>query len=193
MQYSKIIATGSYLPDNIVTNLDFEKKLDTTDSWIQQRTGIKQRHFITENDSTVSMAVAAAKKTLKDAGINPSSIDLIIVATSTPDQVFPATACNVQAELGINSCAAFDLQAACSGFIYALSVADNMLCSRSGYKRALVIGTEAMSRLLDWQDRSTCVLFGDGAGAIVLEQSNVCRCIINTFNGFWRKQRHIVC
>ena len=159
---------GGYLPARVLTNADLAKTVDTSDSWITERTGIKQRHIAADGELTSTMGTAAARMALDDAGLAPEDIDLIILATSTPDQTFPATAVTIQAELGMTHGAAFDMQAVCSGFVFALATADSFL--KSGhFKRALVIGSEAFSRILDWQDRSTCVLFGDGAGAVVVE------------------------
>jgi len=164
--FSKIIGTGGYLPKKIVTNKDLESIVDTTDEWILERTGIMQRHIAEENETTSSMAVQASIDALSSANIHPEDIDLIIVATTTPDQIFPSTACIVQNKLKINA-PAFDIQAACTGFVYALSIADNYI--KAGLnKNILVIGAEKYSNLLDWNDRSTCVLFGDGAGAVIL-------------------------
>jgi 3-oxoacyl-[acyl-carrier-protein] synthase-3 len=164
--FSKIIGTGGYLPKKIVTNKDLESTVDTTDEWIVERTGIKQRHIAEENETTSSMAVQASIDALNSANIQPEDIDLIIVATTTPDQIFPSTACIVQNKLKIKA-PAFDIQAACTGFVYALSIADNYI--KAGLnKNILVIGAEKYSNLLDWNDRSTCVLFGDGAGAVIL-------------------------
>jgi 3-oxoacyl-[acyl-carrier-protein] synthase III len=167
-QRSLIIGTGSYLPAEILTNADIAKRVDTSDEWIIERTGIKSRRIAAPNEMTSDLAIAAAKAAIADTGVAPSSIDLIVLATATPDRTFPATAARVQAALGTTSGAAFDVQAVCSGFIYALAVADNFL-ARGQAKRALVIGAETFSRILDWTDRSTCVLFGDGAGAVLLE------------------------
>ncbi len=167
---AKITGTGSYLPEKIVTNKDFESTLDTSDEWIYARTGIRQRHVIAEHETTSSMAEIAAKNALDAAGVDASEIDLIIIGTSSPDRVFPSTACILQNRLGVGDCAAFDVQAACSGFIYALGIAHQFIKS-GGAKKALVIGAEANSRILDYSDRSTCVIFGDGAGAVVLEAS----------------------
>ena len=165
---SVVLGCGSYLPLQILTNAELAARIDTSDEWIVQRTGIKQRHIAAEGEFTSHLAINAARAALADAGIDAQSIDLIVLATSTPDNTFPATAVAVQNELGIHHGAAFDLQAVCSGFIFALASADNFL--RSGaFKRALVIGAETFSRILDWNDRGTCVLFGDGAGAVVLE------------------------
>lgn len=171
MQRSVIMGTGSYLPEQIVKNEDLPKKLDTSDEWISGRTGIKQRHILADDQHTSDLAYEAAKKAIESAGIDKDDIDIIIVATTTPDNTFPATAVKVQALLGLSGQIAFDLQAVCSGFVYALSTADNFL--RSGQaKTALVIGAEAMSRIVDWDDRNTCVLFGDGAGAVVLQSKD---------------------
>jgi 3-oxoacyl-[acyl-carrier-protein] synthase-3 len=156
------------LPARVVTNDELAKLVDTSDEWITARTGIRERHIIADGELTSTMGVIAAKAALANAGLKPDDIDLIILATSTPDQTFPATAVTIQADLGINHGAAFDIQAVCSGFVFALATADNYL--KSGmFKRALVIGSEAFSRILDWEDRNTCVLFGDGAGAVVIE------------------------
>ena len=159
---------GGYLPRRVLTNDDLAKMVETTDAWITARTGIKERHIAARDELTSTMGTAAARAALASAGLEPDDIDLIILATSTPDQTFPATAVTIQAELGIAHGAAFDMQAVCSGFVFALSAADNFLKSGQ-FKRALVIGAEAFSRILDWEDRSTCVLFGDGAGAVVVE------------------------
>lgn len=168
MTYSRIIGTGGYLPEKVLTNFDLEKMLDTSDAWIVERTGIKERRIAEDFETTSTMAIEAAKKAIITANIEPEKIDLIIVATSTPENFFPSTACIVQQALNIKQCPAFDISAACAGFNYALSTADNFI--RAGAARhALVIGSETMSRTLDWTDRGTCILFGDGAGAIVLE------------------------
>jgi 3-oxoacyl-[acyl-carrier-protein] synthase III len=163
-----IKGVGGYLPARVVTNADLAKLVDTSDAWITARTGIKERRIAAEGELTSTMGAIAARAALDDAALAPEDIDLIILATSTPDQTFPATAVTIQAELGITQGAAFDVQAVCSGFVFALATADNYL--KGGmFKRALVIGAEAFSRILDWEDRSTCVLFGDGAGAVVVE------------------------
>ncbi|HLD16327.1 MAG TPA: beta-ketoacyl-ACP synthase III [Coxiellaceae bacterium] len=167
MTFSQIAGTGSYLPSKILTNADLEKMVDTTDEWIMKRVGIKERHIIGPGESTSSMAVQAARQAIEAAGISPEEIDLIIVGTATPDKLFPSTACYVQKTLNLPGVPAFDLNAACSGFIYSLSVADQFIRNNT-YKTILVIGADALSRLVDWNDRSTCVLFGDGAGAVVL-------------------------
>jgi 3-oxoacyl-[acyl-carrier-protein] synthase-3 len=165
---SVIRGCGGYLPARVLTNDDLAKLVDTSDRWITERTGIKERRIAAEGELTSSMGAVAARAALDDAGFAPADIDLIILATSTPDQTFPATAVTIQAELGITHGAAFDMQAVCSGFVFALATADSYL--KSGmFKRALVIGSEVFSRILDWQDRSTCVLFGDGAGAVVVD------------------------
>ncbi len=167
---SVVRGVGSYLPARTLTNAELAKQVDTSDEWIVQRTGIRERHIAAEGEKTSDLAVAAAKAALANAGMTAADIDLIVLATSTPDLTFPATATIVQAELGIHRGAAFDLQAVCSGFVYAMSNADQYL--RSGdFNRALVIGAETFSRILDWTDRTTCVLFGDGAGAVVLERT----------------------
>jgi 3-oxoacyl-[acyl-carrier-protein] synthase-3 len=165
---SAVTGVGSYLPEQIVTNADLAKIVDTSDEWIQERTGIKQRHKARDDEPTSDLATEAARRALADAGRTPEEVDLIVVATTTPDMTFPATASIVQRKLGAPVCIAFDVQAVCSGFVYALSVADGFV-ARGLAKCALVIGAEEMTRLLDWSDRSTCVLFGDGAGAMVVE------------------------
>ncbi len=167
MIYSRIIGSGSCLPRNIVTNDDLAQRMDTSDEWIRTRTGIRQRHIAEAGETSSSLALEASKAAIASAGIAAQDIDLIILATSTPDYIFPSTACLLQAKLGIKGCPAFDLQAVCSGFVYALATAD--LFIRSGQHRcALVVGAEVFSRILDWNDRGTCVLFGDGAGAVIL-------------------------
>ncbi|PCH82389.1 MAG: 3-oxoacyl-ACP synthase [Hyphomicrobiales bacterium] len=165
---SVVLGCGSYLPKNCVTNEELAKRVDTTDEWIVQRTGIQQRHIAAEGEFTSHLGLAAAKAAIANAAIDVQSIDLIILATSTPDNTFPASAVSIQHELGIHHGAAFDMQAVCSGFIFAMTTADMYI--RSGrYKRVLVIGAETFSRIMDWEDRTTCVLFGDGAGAVILE------------------------
>jgi 3-oxoacyl-[acyl-carrier-protein] synthase-3 len=167
MTYSRIVGTGSYLPERIVTNDEFAARLDTSDQWIRERTGIVQRHIADESQTSSDLALEASRRALQAANIAAGDIDLIILATSTPDYVFPSTACLLQAKLGVKNCPAFDVQAVCSGFVYALATADSFI--RGGtYRRALVVGAEVFSRILDWNDRGTCVLFGDGAGAVVL-------------------------
>ena len=165
---SRVIGCGSYLPSNIVTNDDLAKRVDTSDEWIRERTGIRQRYIAADGEKTSDLALASARAALSDAGIAVEALDMIICATTTPDESFPATATVVQAKLGMTRGAAFDVQAVCSGFIYGLSVADSLIRTGSA-KTILVIGAETMSRLLDWSDRATCVLFGDGAGAVVLQ------------------------
>ena len=167
MTYSRIVGTGSYLPPRIVSNEELSKKLDTSDAWIQERTGIRQRHIADESQASSDLALQASRRALDAAGVTAADIDLIIVATSTPDFIFPSTACLLQAKLGVKGCAAFDVQAVCSGFVYALATADSMI-KNSLAKKALVVGAEVFSRILDWNDRGTAVLFGDGAGAVVL-------------------------
>ena len=171
MMYSKIIGTGGYLPEKILTNHDLENMVDTSDSWIRSRTGIEQRHIAADNELASDLALKASHEAMKAADVGTDEINLIIVATTTPDMIFPSTACILQNKLGIKNCPAFDVQAVCSGFIYALATADMFI--RAGRCRTvLVIGTEIYSRILDWNDRSTCVLFGDGAGAVLITQSN---------------------
>ena len=171
MTYAKSLGTGSYLPANRVSNDDLAQRVDTSDEWISSRTGIKARRLAADDEKTSDLAAAAGRRALEAAGLQPQDIDLIIVATATPDMQFPSTATIVQQKLGISGCPAFDLQAVCAGFIYAITTADAYI--RSGMaKRALVIGAEVFSRILDWNDRSTCVLFGDGAGAVVLGASD---------------------
>lgn len=165
---SVIRGVGAYLPKRIMTNDDFSRIVETTDAWITERTGIKQRHIAADDELTSDLGIAAAKQALVRSGIDPGDIDLVICATATPDRTFPATAVRIQAALGITNGAAFDVQAVCSGFVYAMTTADNFL--KTGlFKRAIVVGAETFSRILDWSDRGTCVLFGDGAGAVVLE------------------------
>ena len=167
MIYSRIVGTGSYLPERVITNAEFAQRLDTTDQWIRERTGIVQRHIAHESQASSDLALEASRAALAAAQVKPEALDLIVLATSTPDFVFPSTACLLQSKLGVHGCAAFDVQAVCSGFVYALATADNFI--RAGTHRcALVVGAEVFSRILDWNDRGTCVLFGDGAGAVVL-------------------------
>lgn len=168
MYNSKILATGSYLPEKVLSNKDLEKMVATTDEWIFSRSGIKERHIAAENETTSMMACNAALKAIEAANINPKKIDLVIVATTTPDKLFPSVAVMVQDKLGLNTVAAFDIQAVCTGFIYALTTADAFIKSGMA-KTALVIGADAVSRYIDYTDRNTCVLFGDGAGAVILE------------------------
>ena len=171
MMYSKVAGTGSYLPEKILTNQDLERMVDTSDEWIRTRTGIAQRHIAADNEMASDLALNASRQAMAAAGVTAADIDLIIVATTTPDVIFPSTACILQDKLGVNDCPAFDVQAVCSGFIYALATAD-MFIRAGKCHTALVVGTEIYSRILDWTDRSTCVLFGDGAGAVVLTQSD---------------------
>ena len=166
--YARIAGTGSYLPSHVVTNADLERLVDTSDEWSRTRTGIRERPKAAEGESTGDLAFHAATAALQDAGVAPGEIDLIVLGTTTPDLVFPSTACLLQHRLGANGCAAFDVNAACSGFVYALGVADSFIRAGSA-RRALVVGSETLTRMVDWGDRSTCVLFGDGAGAVVLE------------------------
>ena len=171
MIFSKIIGVGSFLPKKVLTNEDLEKTLDTTDEWIISRTGIKERRIVGPDELTSDLAFEAAKNAINNAKINANEIDLIIVATTTPDKIFPSVACNVQTKLGIKNCPAFDIQDVCSGFIYALSVADNFIKTNSA-KNILVIGADSMSRITDYSDRSNAILWGDGGGAVVLSASN---------------------
>lgn len=167
MTYSRIIGTGSYLPERVLTNKELEQLVDTTDEWIRTRTGIGERRVAAEGETTGDLAEHAARAAMDAAGVGPTDIDLIVLGTTTPDIVFPSTACLLQQRFGVGGCAAMDVNAACTGFIYALSIADKFI--RTGAAtRALVIGAETLTRMLDWSDRSTCVLFGDGAGAVVL-------------------------
>ncbi|OGI43907.1 MAG: 3-oxoacyl-ACP synthase [Candidatus Muproteobacteria bacterium RBG_16_64_11] len=167
MTYSRIVGTGGYLPRKTMTNADLEKIVDTTDEWIVTRTGIRERHVAADGETSCDLAEQATRRALESAGLRADAIDLIIVATTTPDRIFPSTACLLQDRLGIHGCAAFDVQAVCTGFVYALGIADKFI--RTGSARcALVVGTETLSRILDWTDRATCVLFGDGAGAVIL-------------------------
>ncbi len=170
MSYSRIAGTGSYLPEKIVTNQDLESQIDTSDEWVFQRTGIRSRRVAAIGEQTSDLALQASLKAMEMAGVSVGDIDLIIVATTTPDIVFPSSACILQRKLGVKQGAAFDVQAVCTGFVYALAVADKFVASGQS-KCALVVGAEVFSRLLDWTDRRTCVLFGDGAGAVVLKPS----------------------
>ena len=181
---SQIVGCGAYLPERILTNEELTRTVDTTDEWIVERTGIRQRHIAADGEFTSDLAIEAAEQTLASAGVGANAVDLIVLATATPDNTFPATAVKVQARLGITRGAAFDVQAVCSGFVYALAVADNFIrCGQAG--TALVIGAETFSRILDWEDRATCVLFGDGAGAVLLravetDVPNGARCVLST-------------
>jgi len=169
--HSRIAGTGSYLPERVMPNKEFESLVDTSDEWIQERTGIKRRHIAADGEKTSDMAIAAAHNAMEMAGVKANDIDLILVATTTPDKVFPSTACIVQRKLGVKKIPAFDVHAACSGFIYGLDVADRFIRT-GGARTVLLIGSESYSRILDWTDRGTCVLFGDGAGAVVLQASD---------------------
>ncbi len=171
MKHSRIAGTGSYLPERILTNAELERSIDTTDEWIFTRTGIRERHIVAEGEHTSDMALEAARRAIEAASIDIRSIDLIILATTTPDRTFPSTACLLQQKLGIINCPAFDLQAVCSGFIYALATADNFIKAGAA-KCVLVVGADAMSRITDWTDRSNCILWGDGAGAVILQASD---------------------
>jgi len=178
--YSRIIGTGSYLPEKILTNFDLEKMVDTSDEWIRSRTGIEERHIASDDEATSDLAYRAALAAIENASLTPADIDFVLVGTTTPDLIFPNVACLLQEKLGIRGSPAFSIEAACSGFLYSLIVADQFV--RSGQaKRALVIGAETMSRIIDWTDRETCVLFGDGAGAVILEGSDEPGIIYNTF------------
>ncbi|MFC3653881.1 beta-ketoacyl-ACP synthase III [Dyella humi] len=169
--YARIVGTGSALPERVLTNADLEKFVDTSDEWIRERTGIRQRHVVADGETTGDLATLAAQRALDAAGVKASELDLIVLGTTTPDLIFPSTACLVQHRIGANGCAAFDVNAACSGFVYALGVADKFI--RSGQsKKVLVIGAETLTRMVCWEERETCVLFGDGAGAVVLEASS---------------------
>ncbi|HEX9876289.1 MAG TPA: beta-ketoacyl-ACP synthase III [Gammaproteobacteria bacterium] len=168
--YSRIIGTGRYLPERVLSNTDLEKMVDTSDEWIRSRTGIVERHIAADDETTSDLATNAAKRAIEAAAIDAQSIDMIVVGTTTPDLIFPNVGCLLQERLGISGCPAFSLETACSGFIYALAIADQFV--RSGQvRRPLVVGAETMSRIIDWTDRETCVLFGDGAGAVILEAS----------------------
>lgn len=168
MLYSRILGTGGYLPKRVMTNAELELMVDTTDTWIRERTGIEKRHLVAEGETCCDLAERASRAALEAAGVAPQDLDLIVVGTTTPDQFFPSTACILQQRLDVHGCPAFDVQAVCTGFVYALSIADKFIRAGSA-RRALVVGSETFSRILDWSDRGTCVLFGDGAGAVVLE------------------------
>jgi 3-oxoacyl-[acyl-carrier-protein] synthase-3 len=170
-RYSTLLGTGGYLPETILTNAQIAETVDTSDAWIVERTGIRERRIAAPHETASSMAESASRQALDAAGLEPSDIDLIVLGTGTPDRVFPSTACLLQQRLGIRGCAAFDVQAACSGFIFALSVADQFIRAGNA-RRALVVGSEINSRIIDWSDRGTCILFGDGAGAVVLGASD---------------------
>ncbi len=168
MTYARIIGTGSFLPEKVVTNADLEKSIETSDEWIRERTGIRRRHIAADGETTSEIGLRAAERAIEAAGIDAADIDLIVVGTATPDKIFPATACIIQRKLGIAGCAAYDVSAACSGFVYGLDVA-NRFIQTGGGRTALVIGAETLSRITNWEDRTTAVLFGDGAGAVVLQ------------------------
>ncbi len=192
MTYSRIAGTGSYLPEKILTNADLEHMVDTTDEWIFTRTGIRERHIVADDQFTSDLALYAARNAIDSAGIKASDIDLIIVATTTPDKIFPSTAAILQHKLDIAGCPAFDIQAVCSGFVYALSTADNFIKSGAA-KCALVVGAEAFSRITDWKDRGNCILWGDGAGAVILQASEE-QGIISTHlhaDGQYSKMLHV--
>ncbi|HBR22589.1 MAG TPA: 3-oxoacyl-ACP synthase, partial [Nitrospiraceae bacterium] len=179
MLRTKIIATGSYVPERVLTNFDLEKMVDTSDEWIMERSGIRERRIASEKEAASDLANEAAKAAFKKADIKPKDIELIIVATVTGDMPTPATACHLQHKLGIKKAAAFDVNAACSGFLYGISIADSFI--KSGvYKRILLVGSEVLSRFTDWEDRTTCVIFGDGAGAVILEATDEDRGIVST-------------
>ena len=171
MTASIILGTGSYTPEKVITNDDMSKIVDTSDEWIKARTGIRQRRFAADNEACSDMAMEAANKAIENSGIDKNSIDCIIVATMTPDMPFPSTSCILQHKMGLPNATAFDIQAACSGFIYALNIANTMILSKQ-YKTVLIVGSEKLSSILDFEDRTTCVLFGDGASAAILSQSN---------------------
>ncbi|HEX5788450.1 MAG TPA: beta-ketoacyl-ACP synthase III, partial [Woeseiaceae bacterium] len=171
MTYSRIAGTGSYLPEKVVTNADLEERLETSDAWIRERTGIRRRHVAAAGETTSDMALIATRNALDVAGLAPDDVDLLLVATTTPDKIFPATACIVQRKLGMSRGAAMDVQAVCSGFVYGLDIADRYIRTGGG-RNVVVVGAETMSRIVDWNDRSTAVLFGDGAGAVVLSASD---------------------
>ena len=171
MTYARIAGIGSYLPEKVVTNKDLEATMDTSDEWIRERTGIKRRHIAAADETTSSIGLEAARRAMQDAGVGPEDIDLIVVGTCTPDKVFPSTACIIQRQLGVKGSAAFDVNAACSGFVYGLDMA-NRYIKTGGARTALVIGSETLSRITNWEDRGTAILFGDGAGCVVLQASD---------------------
>lgn len=192
MTYSRIAGTGSYLPKKILSNADLESMVDTTDEWIFTRTGIRERHIVADDETTSDLALHAARKAIEAAGIAATDIDLIIVATTTPDKIFPSTAVILQNKLGIAGCPAFDIQAVCSGFVYALATADNFIKS-GATKCALVIGAETFSRIVDWTNRGNCILWGDGAGAVIL-QASAEQGVISTHlhaDGSYEKMLHV--
>ena len=177
---SMIIGTGSAAPDKVLTNLDLEKIVDTSDEWIRERTGIERRHILEDGKTNSDLAAIAARRAIEDAGLSPKDIDCIVLSTATPDSLFPATACRVQAIIGAHHAAAFDISAACSGFIYGITLANSFI-TMGQFKHVLVIGSEVLSRFVDWEDRTTCVLFGDGAGAAVLAPSDGDRGLLSTY------------
>jgi len=190
--FSRIAGTGSYLPERILTNADLEKMVDTSDEWIVSRSGIRERHIAADDETTSDLAFHASLKALEAAGLRADEIDLIIVGTTTPDIVFPSTACLLQEKLGVGGCGAFDVNAACSGFIFALSVADQFI--RAGtVKNVLVVGAETLTRLVDWTDRSTCVLFGDGAGAVVLQADSEAGILSTHLHSDGAKKELLIC
>jgi 3-oxoacyl-[acyl-carrier-protein] synthase-3 len=192
MIYSRIAGTGSYLPKKILTNAELERMVDTTDEWIFTRTGIRERHIVADDEFTSDLALYAARNAIESAGIKAEDIDLIIVATTTPDKIFPSTACILQQKLGVAGCPAFDVQAVCSGFVYALATADNFIKANAA-KCALVIGAESFSRITDWTDRGNCILWGDGAGAVILQASEE-QGVISTHlhaDGSYEKMLHV--
>lgn len=190
MKFTKIVSTGGYLPETVLSNAELAKRVDTSHEWILDRTGIEARHIASSAETTAMMGIQAARQALETAGVLAQEIDMVVVATCTPDKVFPSTACLIQDGLGIPPCAAFDIQAACSGFIYGLSVI-NQFIKTGAVKRALLVGSEVMSRIVDWQDRRTCILFGDGAGAVLLEASDTSG-IISTELGADGRQKDIL-
>lgn len=192
MNYTRILATGSYLPKKVLDNHDLEKMVDTSHDWIVERTGIHRRHIACDHETTSWMGAEAAKQALARAGLSANDIELIIVGTTTPDMVFPSAACLVQQHLGVHGIGAFDVSAACSGFIYALNVADQYIRAGS-IRRALVIGSEVMSRITDWSDRGTCVLFGDGAGAVVVEASHEPGILATRLHADARQEQWLYC
>ncbi len=190
--YSRIAGTGSYLPEKILTNADLEKIVDTSDEWIVTRSGIRERHIAADDQTTSDLAFEASLKALEAAGITADDIELIIVGTTTPDIVFPSTACLLQEKLGVGGCGAFDVNAACSGFIFALSVADQFIKAGT-VKNVLVVGSETLTRLVDWTDRATCVLFGDGAGAVVLKADSEAGIVSTHLHSDGRKKELLIC
>ncbi len=171
MKFARIAGTGSYLPAKVLTNADLESMVATSDEWIRERTGVEERHIAAADESTCDLAEMASRRALESAGVSPADIDLVVVGTTTPDHVFPSVATQLQDRLGNYGCAAFDVQAVCTGFVYALGIAEKFICTGSA-RRALVVGAETFSRIIDWSDRGTCILFGDGAGAVVVEAAD---------------------